>query len=133
MSGEIFDCLKRERDISVSTTMILPSQNMAFMLTPSLIQILLADTLKTPRSSCHFVNEGTLLRYSLSYLSQNRQIEKAIANQHIDQPTAVSDHFTLPAHSMDNIELVSLELITSNRECCSQGKRSISNFLGQDP
>ena len=87
MSKEIFDCLKRERDISVSTTMILPSQNMAFMLTPSLIQILLADTLKTPRSSCHFVNEGTLLRYSLSYLSQNRQIEKpSQINTSINQP-----------------------------------------------
>ena len=45
-----------------------------------------------------------------------RAIEKAIAKQHIDQPTAVSDHFTLPAHSMDNIELVPLELITSNRD-----------------
>ena len=45
-----------------------------------------------------------------------RTIEKAIAKQYVDQPTAVSDHFTLPAHSMDNIELVPLELITSNRD-----------------
>ena len=30
-------------------------------------------------------------------------IEKTIAKQHIDQPTVVSDHFSLPAHSMDNI------------------------------
>ena len=41
--------------------------------------------------------------------------------QHIDQPTAVSDHFTLPTHSMDNIELVPLELIR---------KRSISRDGG---
>ena len=41
---------------------------------------------------------------------------KAFAKQHIDQPTAVSDYFTLPAHSMDNIELVPLGLITSNRD-----------------
>ena len=45
-----------------------------------------------------------------------RVIEKAIAKRHIDQPTAVSDHFTLSAHSMDNIELVPLKLITSNRD-----------------
>ena len=42
----------------------------------------------------------------------------------IDQPTAVSDHFTLPVHSMDNIELVPLEF--------SQGKRNISDLQGQD-
>ena len=41
---------------------------------------------------------------------------KALAKQHIDQPTAVSDYFNLPAHSMDNIELVPLGLITSNRD-----------------
>ena len=45
-----------------------------------------------------------------------RAIEKAVAKQRIGQPTAVSDHFTLPAHSMDNIELVPLELISSNRD-----------------
>ena len=43
-------------------------------------------------------------------------IEEAIAKQPIDNPTAVSDHSTLPAHSMDNIELAPLELITSNRD-----------------
>ena len=40
----------------------------------------------------------------------------AIAKQPIDQPTTVSDHFTLPAHSIDNIELIPLELMTSNRD-----------------
>ena len=50
----------------------------------------------------------------------------------IDQPTAVSDHFTLPVHSMDNIELVPLEFIISNRDALSQGKRSISDLQGQD-
>ena len=54
-------------------------------------------------------------------------IEKAIAQQHTDQPTAVSDHFTLPAHSMDN-KLVALELITSNRDaiCKARGAFLIS-------
>ena len=53
-------------------------------------------------------------------------IEKTIAKQHIDQPTVVSDHFSLPAHSMDNIELVPLELITKKRDMlfARQKKRS---------
>ena len=46
--------------------------------------------------------------FHLVLLGEHRRaVEKAIVKQHINQPTAVSDHFTLPAHSMDNIELVS--------------------------
>jgi len=45
-----------------------------------------------------------------------RAIQKAITQRHSDQPTAVSDHFALPAHSLDNIELVALQLINSNRD-----------------
>ena len=45
-----------------------------------------------------------------------REIEKALQQRHIDQPTAVSDHFTLPGHSIKNIELIPLELINSNRD-----------------
>ena len=63
---------------------------------------------------------------------RRRAIEKAIAKQHINQPTAVSDHFTLPAHSMDNIELVPLELITSNRDGIRKAREDISNLQGQD-
>ena len=65
-------------------------------------------------------------KYNLQYIGETKRhlsdrfgehrrgIEKAITKQHIDQPTAVSDHFTHPAHSMDNIELVPLELVNSN-------------------
>ena len=35
-----------------------------------------------------------------------RAIEKAIQRHHINQPTAVSDHFSLPGHSINNIELI---------------------------
>ena len=49
-----------------------------------------------------------------SFGEHRRAIEKAITKQHIDQPTAVSDHFTLPVHSMDNIKLVPLELISND-------------------
>ena len=45
-----------------------------------------------------------------------RAIEKAIQRHHINQPTAVSDHFSLPGHSINNIELIPLELIKSNRD-----------------
>ena len=45
-----------------------------------------------------------------------RAIEKALQQRHIDQPTAVSDHLTLPGHSINNIEIIPLELINSNRD-----------------
>ena len=51
-------------------------------------------------------------------------IEKTITQEHIDQPTAVSDHFTLPAHSMDNIKLAPLELITSNRDAIRKAREA---------
>ena len=52
----------------------------------------------------------------------------------IDQSTAVSGHFTLPAHSMDNIELVPPELIISSKDAIRKTrKRSISDLHGQDP
>ena len=51
-------------------------------------------------------------------------IEKAIAQQHSDQPTSFLDYFTLPAHSMDNIELVPLELINSNRDTISKAREA---------
>ena len=37
MNGEIFDCLKRERDICVKA--IKPSQNTAFLLNPTLTEV----------------------------------------------------------------------------------------------
>ena len=45
---------------------------------------------------------------------------------HIDQPTAVSEYFTLPVHSIDNmyIELVPLELIISNRDAIRKGREA---------
>ena len=53
-----------------------------------------------------------------------RTIEKAIAKQQIDQPTAAADHFTFPAHSVDNIELIPLELITSNRDAIRKAREA---------
>ena len=44
-------------------------------------------------------------------IARRRLVEKAITQRDIDQPTAVSDHFTLPGHSLNNLELIPLELI----------------------
>ena len=49
---------------------------------------------------------------------------QCITQQHIDQPTAVSDHFIFLAHSMGNIELVILELITSNRHAIRKARQA---------
>ena len=47
-----------------------------------------------------------------------RAIEKSIKQRYIAQPTTVSDHFTLlySGHSINNIELIPLEQIKSNRD-----------------
>ena len=48
-----------------------------------------------------------------------------------DQPTAVLDHFTLSAHSLDNIELVPLELITSNRDAIRKEREAFLMSKGK--
>ena len=50
-----------------------------------------------------------------------RAVEKAITQRDINQPTAVSDHFTLHGHSLNNLELIPLELINSNSVECKLG------------
>ena len=44
---------------------------------------------------------------------------------HINQPTAVSDHFSLPGHSINNIELIPLELIKSNRDGIRKAREAL--------
>ena len=51
-------------------------------------------------------------------------IEKAIAKQHIDQPTAALDHFTIAVHCIDNIEPVPLELNASNRDTIRKAREA---------
>ena len=53
----------------------------------------------------------TKRRLSDRFGEHRRALEKAITQRDIDQPTAVSDHFTLPGHSLNNLELIPLELI----------------------
>ena len=54
-----------------------------------------------------------------------RTIKKAIQQRHINQSTAVSDHFSLPGHSINNIELITLELIKSNRDGIRKAKEAL--------
>ena len=63
-------------------------------------------------NKCNVQYVGEIKRHLSDRFGEHRRaIEKAIAKQQIDQPTAVEDHFILPAHSMDNIELIPLKLI----------------------
>ena len=76
-------------------------------------------------NKCNVEYIGETKRHLSDRFGEHRRtIEKATAKQNIDQPTAVSDHFTLPAHSMDNTELVPLELITSNRDATRKAREA---------
>ena len=64
----------------------------------------------------------------MQYIGETKRhliIEKAIQRRHIDQPTAVSDHFSLPGHPIKNIELIPLELIKSNRDDIQKAREAL--------
>ena len=68
-------------------------------------------------SKCNMQYIGETKRHLSDRFGEHRRaIEKAIQRHHINQPTAVPDHFSLPGHSINNIELIPLELIKSNRD-----------------
>ena len=66
----------------------------------------------------------TKRRFSDRFGEHRRALEKAITQRHIDQPTAVTDHFTLPAHCMHNIEFVPFEIINSNRDAIRKARET---------
>ena len=45
-----------------------------------------------------------------------RSTEKALNQHHFNHPTAVSDHFSLPDHSIKDIGIIPLELCNSHRD-----------------
>ena len=76
-------------------------------------------------NKCNVQYIGNTKRHPIDRFGENRRaMEKAITQQHIDQQTAVSDHFIFLAHSMGNIELVILELITSNRHAIRKARQA---------
>jgi len=42
--------------------------------------------------------------------------------QQPDQPTSVSDHCGIPGHSIDNLEIIPLELMNSNIDSIGKAK-----------
>ena len=68
------------------------------------------------KCNVHYTHE-TKPHLSDRFGEHRHAIKKAITQRRIDQPAIISDHLlTLPTDSVDNIELVPLELITSNRD-----------------
>ena len=72
----------------------------------------------------------TKRRLSDRFGEHRRTVEKAITQRDIDQPTAVSDHFTLPGHSLNNWELIPLELINSNRDAIRKAREAFLIYKG---
>ena len=60
-----------------------------------------------------------------------RAVEKAITQRDIDQPTTVSDHFTLPGHSLNNLQLIPLELLNSNRDAIRKAREAFLIYNGK--
>ena len=76
-------------------------------------------------NKCNVQYIGETKRHLSDRFGEHRRaIEKAIAKQQNNQPTAVADHFTLPGHFMNNIELIPLELITSNRDAIRKAREA---------
>ena len=73
----------------------------------------------------------TKRRLSDRFGEHRRAVEKAIPQRGIDQPTAVSDHFTLPGHSLNNLELIPLELINSNRDAIRKAREAFLIYKGK--
>ena len=60
-----------------------------------------------------------------------RAVEKPITQRDIDQPTAISNHFTLPGHSLNKLELIPLELINSNRDAIRSAREAFLIYKGK--
>ena len=69
-------------------------------------------------------------RRSDRFGEHRRAVEKAITQRDIAQPT-VSDHFTLPGHSLNNLELIPLELINSNRDAIRKAREEFLTYKGK--
>ena len=84
-------------------------------------------------STCKVQYVGETKRHlSDKFGERRRAIEKAITQRHIDQPTAVSDHFTLPGYFINDREPIPLELIHANRDSIHKAREVlVFYFKGQ--
>ena len=77
-------------------------------------------------SKCNMQYIGETKRHLGDRFGEHRRAtEKAIQRLHINQPTAVSDHFSLIGHSINNIELIPQELIKSNRDGIRKAREAL--------
>ena len=75
----------------------------------------LAQTSLIQCTKCRIQYIGeTKRRLSDRFVEHRHAVEKAITQRDIDQPTAVSDHFTLPGHSLNN--LIQIETLSERLE-----------------
>ena len=73
----------------------------------------------------------TKRRLSDKFGEHRRSVEKAFTQPDIDQPTAVSDHFTLPGHSLNDLELIPVEFINSNRDAIQKAREALLIYKGK--
>ena len=73
----------------------------------------------------------TKRRLSDRFAEHRSAVEKAFAQREIDQPAADSGHFTLPGHSLNNQELIPLELINSNRDAIHKAREAFLIYKGK--
>ena len=62
------------------------------------------------------------------FREHRRSIEKATNPHHFYHPTAVSDHFSLPDHSIKDMELIQFELINSDRDSNLKAREGYFNI-----
>ena len=74
---------------------------------------------------CNVEHIGETKISATNLVNKDAQSKKRSHNHTFGHPTAVSvDHFTLLVHYMDNIELIPLELIDSNREATCKAREA---------
>ena len=82
-------------------------------------------------TTCKIQYIGETKRRIDRFGEHQRVVEKAFAQRDIDQPTTVSDHFTLPGHSLNNLGLIPLELINTNRDAIRKAREAFLIYKGK--
>ena len=76
-------------------------------------------------TKCNEQYIGETLRHIHDRFSEHgRAIEKAIQKLPISNPTAVSDHFMEPNHTLLDLQLIPLELVNSNRDSVRKAREA---------
>ena len=70
------------------------------------------------------IADETIFRFRFG--KYRRAVEKALRKEHQHQPTAMSEHFAVTGHghSVNDLQMIPLELINSNRDMICKAKKS---------